>query len=177
MHGLALILFPLLLNVCGACTGGWHSFRHGGPCFKIFHEREISWNIAHSRCQNMGTVLAQVPDHSTHTHLINLISSTHSASGSDEFFMVGATNWGGSWRWEIVGTSLPGRYSGYWVGDNPDNYCKQGHTCHEGQHCVAYTNKNNNDDYAWDDITCSVDNYNYYICEKNAEGHSGPIVG
>ncbi|XP_060075997.1 C-type lectin domain family 10 member A-like [Ylistrum balloti] len=172
MTGLALTTFVLLIHACSACTGGWHSFHHGGPCFKVFHESGISWNQANSRCRGMGTVLAQVSDHSTHTHLINLISSDYSSG----FFMIGATNWHGSWTWNNLGSSLPYGDT-YWLPGQPDNYCAPHHTCHEGQHCVAYTNKNGHGHWGWDDITCSVDNYDGYICEKNADGYSGPLVG
>ncbi|XP_021355140.1 CD209 antigen-like protein E [Mizuhopecten yessoensis] len=173
MRGLsiALTFLPLLSHVCGACTGGWHSFHNGGPCFKVFREQGINWNEANKRCLASGTVLAQVPDHSTHTHLINLISSEHMAG----FFMIGATNWGGSWKWTNLGSHLTSSHS-YWLSGQADNYCPPFHMCHEGQHCVAYSNKNS-DHWGWDDITCSVSIYDYYICEKNADGQSGPIVG
>ncbi|XP_069135601.1 C-type lectin lectoxin-Lio3-like isoform X2 [Argopecten irradians] len=178
MNTLALAILPLILHVCGACTGGWHSFRHGGPCFKIFYSHRVSWNDAKRKCEgDQHAVLAQVTDYSTHTHLVKLISDTHPVSGSDQFFMIGATDYSGSWTWENQQSHVSTSHT-YWLDGTPDNYCRP-QPCVGHQHCLAYTNKNSGGRYGWDDISCDVhtDYYNYYICEKNASGHSGPVVG
>ncbi|XP_021355135.1 C-type lectin domain family 4 member C-like [Mizuhopecten yessoensis] len=174
MRGLSvtLTLLPLILHVCGACPDGWHSFHSGGQCFKVFHESFISWKDAQNRCQTAGSVLAQVPDHSTHTHLIDLINQISSDHNSD-FFLIGANNWVGSWTWTYFDSPLTFSHS-YWLSGQPDNYCRPGQTWCEGQHCLAYTHKQS-DHWGWDDINCSHHGYDYYICEKSADG--GPLVG